>query len=66
MKRLAASLVLALSLGACSSAAVPGADNVLHQTDKANAVKTQVECQQQSMYGSGGGTSQASGACDTP
>jgi hypothetical protein len=66
MKKLTVSLVLALTLGACSSAAVPGADKVLNQTDKANDVKTLVECQNQSQYGSGGGTSQASGACDTP
>ena len=66
MKKLAASLALALTLGACSSAAVPGADKVLNQTDKANDVKTLVECQNQARYGSGGGTSVASGDCSTP
>ena len=66
MKRLAISLALALTLGACTSAAAPGAGTVLQQTDKANDVKNLVECQNQAEYGSGGGTSQASGACATP
>ncbi|HET7481274.1 MAG TPA: hypothetical protein VFK89_00300 [Actinomycetota bacterium] len=63
MRKLAAAFGAALLLGACSSAAAPGAGTVLDQVDKAKDVKTTVECQQQSMYGSGGGTSAANGNC---
>lgn len=43
MSRLLCAAVTAVVFGACSSAAAPGADNVLHQVDKAKQVEKQVE-----------------------